>query len=54
MSEHTMVRLRKTTDKKVVKLQKKMNQERLTHINKGETIDIAVTEKLEGKGDQNG
>jgi len=47
MGDYSMVRLHKKTDQKVVRLQKKMNKDQLSHINKGEVIDIAVTEKLD-------
>lgn len=49
MTDDTHIRIQKSTDKKIQRLQKRMNKNRLSKINKGEVVDIAVTEKLEEK-----
>ena len=48
-SKYNFIRVKKSTDEKVLKLQDKLNRGSLTHVNKGEVVDVAVTDKLEKK-----
>lgn len=47
MADFKMVRIRNQTNRKLEKLQAQINRVELTHKNKGEIIDIALTARLE-------
>jgi len=46
MPQFTLIRVEKSTSKKVDKLQKKLEKSLVGKITKGTTVDIAVSEKL--------